>query len=162
MFDNKILTKKEKNEMLNSISSYYDFNIEILEKYYFSINPNTRKVYISNFNLENSELKLPKINSHGMYFASIHDNKRVRLSIEGSKLIKPNKNYIKLDKENLKSYVSGEDLFTKEIKDINYDKKSPFLIVIYENENIGCVNLKNDIFMNYVPKSRRLEFNRIF
>jgi len=162
MFDNEILNTKERKEMLNSISNYYDINIANLEEYNFYINRNTRKVYISNFNIKETKLNLPKINSHGMYFASIHDNKRIRLSIEGSKLIKPNKNYIKLSEENLKSYVSGEDLFSEEVYEINYDKRAPFLIVIYKDENIGCVNLKDKIFMNYVPKSRRLEFNRIF
>ena len=162
MFDNKLLSTKEKNDILNSIGNYYDVDTTNLKEYYFYINENTRKVYLSNFNLNESGLQLPKINSMGMYFASIHDNKRIRLSIEGSKLIKPKKNYIILNKDNLKSYVAGEDLFIDEIKNVNFDKKAPFLIVRYEEQNIGCMNLKDKILMSYVPKSRRLDFNKIF
>ena len=91
----------------------------------------------------------------------MHDNERLRLSLEGSQLIKPKNNYIKIDQRTLKSYLAGENLFINEINEVN-NNSSPFLIVIYENTNLGCVNIKNDKILNYMPKSRRLCFNKVF
>lgn len=162
MFDNKQLNSKEVENILNLIKKYYDADISNLKNYFFSINENTRKIFISNFSLDDLGVDLPRINSHGMYFATMHDGGRVRLSIEGSKLISAKKNFIVLNEENLKSYVSGEDLFFDEVEEINKDNTAPFLIVKYKDENIGCMGLTKDSLMTYVPKSRRLEFNRIF
>ncbi|NCC70890.1 hypothetical protein EOM09_04875 [bacterium] len=104
---------------------------------------------------------IKRINGLGIYFGTFHDELRFRLSIEGSQLLNVEKNYISIGDRAFKSYVAGENLFLNEIDEI-VDNGANFLVVKYDNENIACVSRKNDEFLNYVSKSRKLDFNKVF
>lgn len=157
---NKIMKKSEVRELIDKLAFFYDCDLNFLKSYKFYFNESRGKVYISNANIEN--LNLRKISGKGLYFGTLHDNDRFRLSIEGSHFISPKKNFVKIDNEKLKSYLSGENLFKEEIIELNWQDKCPFLIVIYDGESLGCVNVKGDELISYVPKSRRLSFNKLF
>ena len=158
----KKLSQKQKEELISTLSFFYNTRTGHLKDHTFYLNEKTSKVYIANMPVEETNLKLKRINSQGLYFGTYHDNNRFRLSMEGTQLIEPKRNYIILNEKSLKNYISGENLFKEEAEEINWEDKSPFLIVKYEDDNLGSVNIKEDFIINYVPKSRRLNFDRLF
>jgi NOL1/NOP2/fmu family ribosome biogenesis protein len=158
----KLIPLKEKKELIEKLSYFYNTNTTNLEQNTFYINEKTSKIYITNTPIEETKLNIKRINSLGLYFGTYHDNNRFRLSIEGSRLISPKKNYIILNKKSLKSFIAGENLFKEEVNQINWEDKCPFLIVKYKNDNLGCANIKETIIINYTPKSRRLNFDKLF
>lgn len=160
MFALKKLKKNEIAQFLEKLSKYYECDTTELENYNFYINENNAKLYISKINPE--ELNLQKISGFGLYFGTFHDNQRFRASIEGSKFINPKKNIVIIGDENLKSYLAGENLFTHEVEKVDWQDNCPFLIVKYKNENLGCISVKDENLLNYIPKSRRLDFNKLF
>ena len=151
---------KQKEQLMKKLRCYYGDDLEKLKNFYFYFNPRTEKIFVSKIDLE--KISINKITGIGLYFGTFHSNDRFRLSIEGSKFVIPKKNFIEIDFEKLKSYLTGENLFQEEVKIENLEKNCPFYIVKYKNENIGCVSLKENIFLNYIPKSRRLDFNKLF
>ncbi len=160
MFNLIKLKNPQINEIVDKLSTNHNCNLEELKSYNFYLNEKNGKIHITKINVE--EFENFKISGTGLYFGTIHDNDRFRLSIEGTQLISPKSNYIKINENTLKSYLAGENLFKHEITEINYENRCPFLIVIYDDENLGCINIKDDMAFNYVPKSRRLSFNKVF
>ena len=150
----------KKKEFIEKLSQYYGADLKILEKHQFYMNERNKKLYILSCNVDSLEFK--NLSGFGLYFGTFHDNDRFRVSIEGSKYIKPTKNFVKINEKNLSSYLSGETLFKKEVEEIDWQDKCPFLIVVYEEEQLGCISPKQDQLLNYVPKSRRLHFNKLY
>ncbi len=165
------LKKNQIKNLLESLSKYYGCQTEHLNSKHFYITPKG-KVYICEKNiaiLENqqnthpNEISLPRINSVGMYFGTYHDDQRFRLSIEGSSLLEPTKNYIELkDKNALKSYISAENISKEEISFCDHSNHCPFLLVKYQKKIIGSVSPKEGMYINYIPKSRKLEYSKLF
>ncbi|MDA3855486.1 MAG: hypothetical protein PF569_04460 [Candidatus Woesearchaeota archaeon] len=154
-----LLKKSKKEELVNKLSLYYGDNLEKLKSYNFYMNEKTRKIHMCKLDIN---IDIRRITNVGIYFGTYHDNERFRLSIEGSQFIKPTKNFLILKEENLKSYLAAESLFTEEIEKFNWQENTPFLIAIYDGENLGCVNIKGKEILNYVPKSRKLNFDKLF
>lgn len=154
-----LLKKSKKEELINKLSFYYGTNLDKLKSYDFYMNEKTRKVQICKVD---TTINLRRVMNLGIYFGTYHDENRFRLSIEGSQLVKPTKNFLILKKENLKSYLAAENLFVEEIEKFDWQDNSPFLIVIYDKENLGCVNIKGKEILNYIPKSRKLNFDKLF
>lgn len=146
-------------ELIERLSFIYDCKTEHLLKYHF-YTTNKDKVYISTVDVKNLDLK--RINAIGMYFGTFHDNDRFRLSLEGSKLLKPKKNKIILNEKSFKSYIEGENLFRDEVEGLDLENNAPFLIVEYNGENLGSMSVKDDILLTYLPKSRKLDYNKVF
>lgn len=160
MFDHKPLKTSQVRELIEKLELFYGCNLDSLKNQKFFISEKKKKVYLSNFDFQ--ELDFKRVSGHGLYFGTFHDGNRFRLSIEGTRFITPKKNFVLIDEDNLKSYVTGENLFKDEVKEVSWQDKCPFLIVRHGDENLGCVNLKDDILISYMPKSRRLDFNKIF
>lgn len=160
MLTQRKLKTSEVKEILENIEKYYKCNVDELKELNFYINEKTQKIHVTKVDIE--ELNIDKISGFGLYFGTMHDNNRLRLSIEGSQLISPKKNYIKINDENLKSYLAGENLFKDEVEEINWEDNAPFLITLHNDENLGSVNIKENMILNYLPKSRRLNFNKVF
>lgn len=154
------LNSKQKKELIEKLSFLYNSNIDFLKDYHFYLASKKNKIYISKIDIQN--LNLTKISSIGLYFGAFHDDERFRLSIEGTKLIDPKRNYVILKKEALSSYLAAEDLFKEDLEYINWEDNCPFLIVKYENEKLGSVNIKENSILNYIPKSRKLDYNKVF
>ncbi|MBS3072265.1 hypothetical protein J4477_00320, partial [Candidatus Pacearchaeota archaeon] len=73
----------------------------------------------------------------------------LRLSIEGSQLIKAKKNIVQLTKSQSENWMKGDD--------IEIDGNSGYVIVQQKNDILGCGNLRNNILRNMIPKERRLK-----
>lgn len=155
----QLLKKSQVNTLIDNLSNNYGYNLDFLKSYYFYVG-GRGKIYISK--IDTTNLKLDRINSSGIYFGTFHDEERFRLSVEGTQFVKPIKNYVKINYETLKSYLAAENLFKDEVLELNKEENSTFLIVIYENQNIGCVSLKENMLLNYISKSRKLDFNKVF
>jgi len=158
-FNYSAMKQSQIKELIEKLTSYYGTNLNFLKEYHFYIN-NKNKVQISKINL--NDLNLQRINLIGLYFGAYHDDNRFRLSLEGSKLINPTKNYILLNIKSLNSFISGENLFKEEVEKIDFENNCPFLIVRYEDENFGCMNIKDNMLITYLPKTRKLDFNKLF
>ena len=104
------LNSQRKKELILSLESDYGFDTKFLNKYFFYITSKD-KIMLSKIDVD--KLKLERINSLGIYFGIYHSETKFRLSLEGSKLIKPIKNFIKLDKKAMESYVTAENLFVE-------------------------------------------------
>ncbi len=158
-FNFEVLRKSAVRELVDNLSNSYGCDLEELKSYVFYVNPRG-KVYISKADVRNEEFK--KINGVGLYFGTFHDENRFRLSIEGSGLVSPKKNYVVINSDVLKSYLAAENLFADEVDELNNDGSANFLIVRYNGQSIGCVSLKEKMLLNYIPKSRKLDFNKVF
>ena len=173
------LKSSEIKNLIEDLSFFYGDNLDFLKKYSF-YKSGADKVQIFNGNLE--DLDENRINSLGIYFGTFHNGDRFRLSIEGSKFVKPTQNYVKLNETSFKSYITAENLFKEEVEEISKTGDCPFLIVVYGDENLGSVSIKetsqtsrvsegsgivlnknssNEI-LTYMPKSRKLDYNRVF
>lgn len=165
------IKKNQIKELLDKLALYHGCSTEHLKSKFF-YRTNKGKVYISGHNINlNEENKLSKVegpyfdrlNSIGMYFGTYHDDLRFRLSIEGTQLIKPTKNFILLKDENaLRAYISAENIVKEEVEIFDHSNFCPFLIVRYGSKNLGSVSPKDGIYLNYVPKSRKLEHSKVF
>ena len=153
------LNEQKKILLIKNLEKDYGFDTSFLKEFEFYLT-SKNKVMLSKINID--KIKFERINSIGIYFGTYHNETRFRLSLEGSKFIKPTKNYIKINKEILKSYVAAENLFTNEVEMINCEPTAPFKIVTYENENLGCVSHREKELLTYMPKSRKLDYNKIF
>ena len=154
------LKKNQVKELLEKIKFLYECSIENLEKYNYYIS-NKGKVHVSLHDVD--KLNIDRINSIGLYFGTYHDEERFRLSIEGSQLINPKRNFVELKDENsLKSFLAAENIFKNELKSFNHEDNCPFLIVKYKNYFLGSISPKNYLILNYTPKSRKLDYNKVF
>lgn len=153
------LNSKQKRELIDSLAFFYKTDLTYLKKYQF-YKTQRGKLYISKIDI--TSLNLTKFASIGLYFGTYHDENRFRLSIEGSKLITPTRNYIELKKEILSSYLSAENLFKEDLDYLNWEDNCPFLIVKCGNEYLGAVSIKENMVLNYIPKSRKLDYNKLF
>jgi ribosome biogenesis protein Nip4 len=154
------LTKKELHIIRETIENGFGDDFTKFNQYSF-YKTQRDKVYMTTFSLEENRFK--NINSIGIYFGTFHDSERFRLSIEASQYINPIKNYIVLkDHKALQSYLAAENIFEEDIKEKNITNTTPFIIVQYENENLGCVSKKEGYYLSYIPKSRKLDFNKVF
>lgn len=155
------LKKNQVKELINNLEHIYGISLKNLYDSHFYVTPKG-KTYISNINLNENEFK--KINSIGLYFGTFHDNERFRLSLEGTHIVGlPKYNYILIkDKKTFESYLSGENLFLDEIEKIETFENPNFYIVVYKDKTLGSVSVKNKEILSYIPKSRSIDFNKIF
>jgi len=137
--------KKLNLQLKEQFNSEFDFS-----KYLVFLTPKDR-VYIVNKEFGNYDFSRIKVNNIGLYFLSIVKD-GIRLSIEGSQLFKAEKNILKLDRENFRNWMEGKDL------DLEFDKG--YVIVEYNGEFLGCGKSNGEKIFNYVPKERRVKFER--
>ena len=155
----QILKKSKVTDLINNLSDIYETKLENLSKYYFYSN-SKGKTFISK--IEISELNFNRINSIGLYFGTFHDEHRFRLSIEGSRLIKPKNNYIKISKKQLKNYLAAENLFITEIEELKESNKSSFLIVNPKfSLSIGIFCFVSQYFISVIVY-KYLKYPRLF
>lgn len=141
----KPLNSKETKNFLKQIEAQFETTFS--KDYIFFLSPKDR-VYILTKDYQKIQDKKMKINNLGLYIATIEKD-GVRLSIDGSQLLKPKKNVISITREQLDLWIAGRDL---EIDNDDYG----YFCVKYEKEFIGCGKLKNNILNNFIPKQRRI------
>lgn len=145
----KILNSKEIKQILKLIEEQWDAELKV--DYAFLQSPKNR-VFIVNKDISKIDFSKLRANSIGMYFCEI-DNVGIRLSIEGSQIVGPKaeKNVIKINDEQAKQWLKGEDLEIEDKKDY-----SGFLIIRHNNDFLGAGKYKDGKVLNYVSKSRRI------
>lgn len=142
------LNKKAKKEFLNRISKLFDADTSELEDFEFFVSG--KKIYIAASDLKKINLNKFKVVSIGNYFAKKENG--LRLSIEGSQIIGPKalKNVLEIDKKELKSWLSGEDL-PKE------SKTTGIFLIKFDKDFFGSGKITGKKILNYVPKARRVK-----
>ena len=155
------LNRQEKKQLIYFLEDAYNVDLKHLLKNNF-FKAGKEKIYIST--IDPQELNLDNINSIGLYFGVYHGENTFRLSIEGSQLIEnPKKNYLILKNDSaLTSYLAAKNLFEEDIDYVSNEVGTPFLIVIFKNQHIGCVSVKDNYYLSYMPKSRKLDYNKVF
>ena len=138
------MKRKEIKNFLKDIKEYY--GVEFSKDYLFILRDS--KIYICSKEFLNLDTKNVNINTLGLYFCKIEKD-GIRLSIEGSQILKPKKNIIEINEEESRKWLSGSDLeISKELKG--------FLVVKSNKDFIGTGKAKEGKLLNYIPKYRRI------
>ncbi len=155
----KQFNSKENKELLKDISLSYDIDTSSLEKYNFYMNKKN-KIHVSTIDLSRESLQ--RVNALGIYIGSMLDSGKFRPSLEGIRLINPRTNVITISEKILASFLAGENLFKDEIESINENNNTPFLGVKFKEDFIGIVGVQEREYTNYLSKSRKMDFNKVF
>lgn len=139
--------KKEVEELLEK-----EFGIKIPVPYHL-VRQGKDKIRIFTGNLSPNDIinlsKLLSIETVGLYFAFMK-KQEFRLSFDASILYgKNSKKVIELNKEELKLWLKGEDIY----KNI---KTKGFVIIKYGSDVLGCGKISQNKILNFVPKERRV------
>lgn len=87
----------------------------------------------------------------GVYFAKLDEKTGdLRLSIEGSQILKPNKNVFEINASQAEEWMLGRELGIK-------TGKKGFLAMKYGNDFLGTGKASDEKIGNFVPKNRRLK-----
>lgn len=140
----QILNKKDIKKIQELIKEQFDVNFEFKD---VVLKNNEDKIFLLSNDFRNVEIKA-RINSMGLYFAKIQ-NGRLRLSIEGSQLVKGRKNVVEIKDSEVKKWLMGEELRTEQ------DLKG-FVIIKNGGDYLGCGEVKDGRILNYVAKDRRI------
>ena len=143
----KFLNSKEVKEVHKLLNSQYGF-CEKLDYYFYK----TEKDRLYLINKEIAEIVDDfKINSLGLYIATIAKGGMIRLTVEGSQLIGPKctKNIIELDETKMFEWFKGEDL-------IMDGPEGEFVMIKFKTDFIGCGKVREGKILSYLPKARRL------
>lgn len=154
------LSASESRRLIEQLEYWYGTDLSWLHDYYLYRN-SKGKVHLASINTLAFPLSV-NVNSLGLYFGTYHDDKRFRLSIEGSRLIQAKTNYVRVKESALNNYLTGENLFSEEIEEEVTDANAPFLVVFARDEAIGCVSKRDNEYLNYVSKGRKLDYNKLF
>ncbi len=149
----KIMNKKETKKLLNIVKEQYGTNKLDLD--YLFILGKDNKVYIMNKRFGDLDTTSLRINSMGLYFGKIEDE-RVRLSIEGAQIIGPlsKKNVLSVTKKEIGEWIRGKDL-------INNTESNDFALIKYDDDFYGSGKCSKGRVLNFVTKSRRIKAEEI-
>ncbi len=133
------------------------FNYALEENYAYLQNEKDR-VFVVNRELAQIDIDKLKIDRLGLYFAEIKPG-QIRMSKEGAQLFvheaRKNgatlKNVISLTKVETRAYFAGVDLK----KDLGEENR--LIILMYEEDVLGCASYKEGKILNFLPKTHRGE-----
>ncbi|MEA3379199.1 MAG: hypothetical protein U9Q69_06235 [Nanoarchaeota archaeon] len=142
----KILNNKEVKKIKKELKKNYGSE-EDLDFVFFKSSKD--KIYLLGKKFAELNDKGLRINNLGLYFGKFEKD-GIRLSIEGAQMIKPKKNIIDLDKNEIKEWMNGKDIkCDKEIKG--------YAIIKYNQDAYGVGKIKDGMILNFVPKFRRIK-----
>jgi NOL1/NOP2/fmu family ribosome biogenesis protein len=144
----KVLNSKETKPILELIKKQWQAEIDLD---YAFLQKDDGSIYLINREISNIDLKKLRINSLGLYFGFINNN-QLRLSIEGSQIIGPKAkiNIIKLNDQEIRKWLQGQDIETKETS-------TDYVLIKNKTDFFGTGKIKNNYILNFVPKERRLK-----
>ena len=143
-----ILNREQVRQIEDYIEEIYGDKID-LWKFVVVKTGNKERVWIINRDISRIPIEKLRINSVGLYFGR-WDRKKFRLSIEGSMMIKPRKNFVEI--EDWKNFVLGFNIKKK----CNCDENE-YVIVKYKGDTLGIAKYHNGILENVLPKGRKLK-----
>lgn len=144
--ENKFLQRKEAKKIIELIKKQWGADASnLLDEYFFIQSGND--INIISRDIAKQKFEELRINSIGIYFGELKNE--IRLSIEGSQLIgeKAQKNIIELNEQEIKAWMKGEEIETKQ---------EGYLLVKHKNFFAGCGRAKEGKLINFVPKERRI------
>jgi len=142
----EVLNRKEAKKILELIKKQWDADF-VTDKIFLK---NQNDIFLVNRDVFSINLDTIRINSLGLYFGELFDNK-LRLSIEGSQIIGPiaKENVVEINETELKQWLRGENI------EKQFDSHS-HVIIKHKNDFFGCGKAKENVILNYVPKVRRI------
>ncbi|MDP7181616.1 MAG: hypothetical protein QF486_04830 [Candidatus Woesearchaeota archaeon] len=142
-----LLNRKQAKPILKEIEEHYGATLDWTDKYALILT-DRQKLYLVNRDIENVELDKLNVSSIGLYVAEV--GKGNRLSIEGAQMVAKTatQNILALNEEQAKAWLRGED--------VPVQGAAGFVLVKYNEDILGCGNLKEGVLLNYVPKNRRV------
>jgi len=153
-----VLNTREKKKIIDDLKELYGFSGIIGGALLIS---SKQKLYLLTKDIvmiEKNEEKELRIDSAGLYIGRI-ENEGIRLSMEGSQLIGPhsNKHVLEIDEEHLEAWVKGEDFNLSEQEQKKISNEEGFFIIKFDNDYIGCAQIKKGNVRSLVSKERRLK-----
>jgi NOL1/NOP2/fmu family ribosome biogenesis protein len=156
MFAYVIMNSKERKKILKKLEGQFDCDTKFLKEYAFLFKESDGRVHICNADVaeELSKREL-RVDSAGLYIATLLSNGELRLSIEGSQLLGPH------SKKNILEITDGE--FGKWIRGNAIEKETDlkgFVILKRGVDFCGCGKPVRDektgkiSIHNYIPKTR--------
>jgi NOL1/NOP2/fmu family ribosome biogenesis protein len=140
----KVLNSRERKNIYKQLFDQFGHESEF--DVIFLLN-SQKKVYLMSKEYIDLDITHLRINNKAMYFGKLeHDG--LRLSIDGSQMLKPTKNIIELDEANLIKWMQGEDIL--------FDGEDGYYLVKHGGDIFGCGSLRFNNLRNMVPKERRL------
>ncbi|MBU3907387.1 MAG: hypothetical protein KKA64_04015 [Nanoarchaeota archaeon] len=150
----KILNRREKQEILENLRERFG----IQEIPFMLAQFGKEKIFAFSGDLSERQLREIEqtafVECMGVYFAKIDERtKEIRLSIEGSQLLKNQitENIFELEnEEQLNQWMKGQDL------QISTGKRG-FFIIKYKEDFLGSGKASENKIGNFIPKNRRLK-----
>ena len=141
----EILNKKGIKEIQEIIRKQFDVDFEFKD---IVLKNKEDKIFLLSNDFKNISVEKIRVNSLGLFFGRLQEG-MIRLSIEGSQIVKGKRNVVEIKDEDVKKWLRGEELKTEE------DLKG-FVIIKNKNDYLGCGEAKEGRILNYVAKDRRI------
>ena len=142
----EVLNRKEIKRIEEVIREQFGVNFEFKD---IVLKNKEDKIFLLSNDFKNVSVEKIRVNSLGLFFGRTQDG-MIRLSIEGSQLVKGDKNVIEIKDEDVKKWLMGEELKTEQ------DLKG-FVIIKNKEDYLGCGGVKEGRILNYVAKDRRIK-----
>ena len=153
MKDIIILNSKDRKLILKSLNM--QFGIEELPKdlVYFCYMKRERVQVVNRAIFEMENIEKVRINALGMYFGTIMKD-GFRPSLEALHMLKDQitKYVYEVDEATRNKWIEGQDL---EID--NPEWEHYYVVIKHNNDFLGIGKVKNQVILNYVPKSRKIK-----
>ena len=146
----KIIRSTPKKKIIQQLNEQYG----ISDLPYLLLQFGKEKIRLYSGSLSAEELNILdanlRIENMGLYFAK-EQRDGIRLSLDGVQLIKNQitKNILKVDDEQAKEWLKGNDLLIK--------ADNAFKIIKNNDEFLGCGKSTGEKITNFVPKERRIK-----
>ena len=149
MLHQKILNSKEIKKLLAELREHFgDFGLEG----YAILKNQDDKFFLISRKFGDLDTASIRINNLGLYFCK-QEKDGIRLSIEGAQIVNPSKNVIDIGKQQVISWMRGEDV---EVGDVD---ASGYAVLRFGKDILGCGKLKSGKVLNSVQRSRRITGN---
>lgn len=142
----KAMNSKEKKDVINSLKEHFgEFD---LGDFLFFRNNEDKIFLLSRKFIELDAGKL-RVNNLGLYFCN-EEIDGFRLTIEGARLVNPERNVVVLDKQQTCSWMRGEDV------DVGDKPVKGYVVLKYGKDILGCGKFKEGKVLNSIQKARRI------
>jgi NOL1/NOP2/fmu family ribosome biogenesis protein len=154
-----VLNTREKRKILDALSELYGFSGKIEGAFFVSTK---QKIFLLSPDiamLDKSQERALRIDKAGLYIGRVEESGGIRLSIEGSQIIGPysSKHLLEISEEHLEPWVKGEDFGLSEQEKEQVGEEHGFFIIKFQNDYLGCGQVKNNNVRSLVSKDRRLK-----
>lgn len=147
-----ILNSKDRKHIRQTLNNQFGIDEIPDNLVYFCLNKRER-VYVCNKEIFDIQQEALRTNAFGLYFGTYMID-GFRLSLEGSQMIGDlaTKNVFEISDSQFEEYIKGENLVC-EIEEF----QKQYVIVKHNSDFVGVGRVKDGVFNNHLPKSRKLK-----